>query len=163
MHHLWLQKLTDFTHFNHIIKILLTHWGRVAHICVRKLAIIDSDNGLTPGRCQAIICWNILNGALGNKLQWNLHRNLYIFIQENVFENVVLKMTAICLGLNVLIIIIHPVSHSGPVLGWGLLKLHSLISPFQEIWIHEKHSLDTLNCVRIFRCLRSSAAVTPVK
>ena len=35
------------------------------------------------------------------KRQWNLNRNLYIFIQENAFENVVWKMVAFCLGLNV--------------------------------------------------------------
>ena len=35
----------------------LTHWGRVTHICVGNLTIIDSDNGLSPGRRQAII-WN---------------------------------------------------------------------------------------------------------
>ena len=28
---------------------VLTHWGRVTHICVCKLTIIDSDNGLSPG------------------------------------------------------------------------------------------------------------------
>ena len=33
----------------------LTHWGRVKHICVSKLTIIGSDNGLSPGRRQAII------------------------------------------------------------------------------------------------------------
>ena len=36
----------------------LTHWGRVTHICVSKLTIIGSDNGLSPGRRQAIICTN---------------------------------------------------------------------------------------------------------
>ena len=35
----------------------LTHWGRVMHICVSELTIIGSDNGLSPGQCQAII-WN---------------------------------------------------------------------------------------------------------
>ena len=35
----------------------LTHWGRATHICVCKLTIIASDNGLSPGRRQAII-WN---------------------------------------------------------------------------------------------------------
>ena len=47
---------------------LLTHWGRVTHICVSKLAIIVSDNGLSPGRRQAIIWTNagiLLNGTLG--------------------------------------------------------------------------------------------------
>ena len=33
----------------------LTHWGRVTHICVSKLTIIGSDNGLSHGQRQAII------------------------------------------------------------------------------------------------------------
>ena len=37
---------------------LLTHWGRVTHICVGNLTIIGSDNGLSPGRRQAIIWTN---------------------------------------------------------------------------------------------------------
>ena len=36
----------------------LTHWGRVTHICVSKLTIHGSDNGLSPGRRQAIIWTN---------------------------------------------------------------------------------------------------------
>ena len=36
----------------------LTHWGRVTHICVGKPTIIGSDNGLSPGRRQAIIWTN---------------------------------------------------------------------------------------------------------
>ena len=40
--------------------------------------------------------------TLGNKLQWNFNWNSNIFIQENAFENVIWKMAAICLGLNVL-------------------------------------------------------------
>ena len=46
----------------------LTHWGRVTHICVSTQTIIDSDNGLSPGRRQAII-WTsagiLLIGPLG--------------------------------------------------------------------------------------------------
>ena len=34
---------------------LLTHWGRVTHICVGILNNISSDNGLSPVRRQAII------------------------------------------------------------------------------------------------------------
>ena len=37
---------------------IVTHWGWVRHICVSKLTIIDSDNGLSPGRRQAIIWTN---------------------------------------------------------------------------------------------------------
>ena len=36
----------------------LTHWGRVTHICGGKLTTIGSDNGLSPGRRQAIIWTN---------------------------------------------------------------------------------------------------------
>ena len=40
-------------------------------------------------------CWNMVNCAPGNKLQWNLNRNAYIFIQENALENVVWEISAI--------------------------------------------------------------------
>ena len=41
---------------NHITMIrLLIHWGRVTYIRVSNLTIIVSDNGLSPGRRQAII------------------------------------------------------------------------------------------------------------
>ena len=45
----------------HPRKHALTHWGWVAHICVGKLTIISSDNGLSPGRHQAII---LINAAI---------------------------------------------------------------------------------------------------
>ena len=52
----------------HTRMISLTHWGRVTHICVGNIIIIGSDNGLSPGRRQAII-WNnagiLLIGTLG--------------------------------------------------------------------------------------------------
>ena len=38
--------------------LMLTHWGRVTHICVDDITIIGSDNGLSPGRHQAIIWTN---------------------------------------------------------------------------------------------------------
>ena len=38
--------------------MLLTHWGRVTHICVGNLTIIGSDNGVSTYRCQAIIWSN---------------------------------------------------------------------------------------------------------
>ena len=70
----------------------------MTHICVSKLTIIGSDNGLSPGRRQAIIWtngqwWNIVNWTLGNKVQLNLNRNLNIFIF--IQENAVWKMVAI--------------------------------------------------------------------
>ena len=65
-----------------------------------KLTIIGSDNGLLPGRCQAIIlvlnqCWNIVNWTLRNKRQWNFDRNSTIFTEENMFENVFCEMMSI--------------------------------------------------------------------
>ena len=36
----------------------LTHWGQMRHMCDSKLTIIGLDNGLSPGRCQAIIWTN---------------------------------------------------------------------------------------------------------
>ena len=78
--------------------VSLTHWGRVTHICVGKLTIIGSDNGLSPDRRQAIIWTNdgiLLIGPLGTKLQWNFNRNSNIFIQENALENVVCEMASI--------------------------------------------------------------------
>ena len=53
----------------------LTHWGRVMHICVGKLALIGSDNGLSPRRRQAIIWTNAgitLIGPLGTNFSENL-------------------------------------------------------------------------------------------
>ena len=51
--------------------LLLTHWGRVTHICISKLTTIGSDNGLSPSRRQAIIWTNaglLLIGPLGTNL-----------------------------------------------------------------------------------------------
>ena len=47
---------------------VLTHWGRVTHICVGNLTITGSDNGLSPGRRQAITWTNVgilLIGPIG--------------------------------------------------------------------------------------------------
>ena len=64
----------------------LTHWGQVTHICVSKLIIIDSDNGLSNHYLNK--CWNIVNWAFWNLLQWHLNRNSYIFIWEKCIWNV---------------------------------------------------------------------------
>ena len=54
--------LGRFHHVNSCICVsvvnLLTHWGWVTNICVGNLTIIGSDNGLSPGRRQAIIWTN---------------------------------------------------------------------------------------------------------
>ena len=43
----------------------LIQWGRTTYICISKLTIIGSDNGLSPGRHQAII-WTIARILLMN-------------------------------------------------------------------------------------------------
>ena len=48
---------------------------------------------LTTHICVSRPQW--VNQTLGNKLQWNLNKDLYISIQENVFGNVVRKLEAI--------------------------------------------------------------------
>ena len=82
-----------------------THWGRVTHICVGNLAIIGSDNGLSPRRRQAIIWTNtgvLLIGPLGT-----IFSEIQIEILTFSIKKRHLKMSAkwwpFCLGLNVLI------------------------------------------------------------
>ena len=38
-----------------------TRWGQVTHLCVRKLTIIGSGNGFSPGQRQAMVCLNIVD------------------------------------------------------------------------------------------------------
>ena len=83
----------------------LTHWGRVTHICVGKLTIIGSDNGLSPRRRQAII-WTNDGILLIGPLETNFNEIL-IEIYTFSFKKMHLKMLSgkwrpFCLGLNVL-------------------------------------------------------------
>ena len=84
---------------------VLTHWARVMHICISKLTIVASDNGLSPGRRQAIIWTNagiLLIGPLGTNFN-----EILIEIHIISFKKFHLKMSSgkrrpSCLGLNVL-------------------------------------------------------------
>ena len=83
----------------------LTHWGQVTHKCVGRLTTIDSDNGLSPGRRQAIIWTNagiLVIGHLGTNFS-----EILIEIHTFSFKKIDLKMSfgkwrPSCLGLNVL-------------------------------------------------------------
>ena len=87
------------------------------HICVNKLTITSSDNGLSPGRRQAIIWTNagiLLIGSLGTNFS-----EILLGIQTFWFKKMHLKMSSakwrpFCLGLNVLI---H-VSKMTPLTSW---------------------------------------------
>ena len=77
----------------------------MTHICVSDLTVIDSDNGLSPGRRQAIIGTNagiLLIRPLGTNFS-----EILIEILILSFKNMRLKVSSakrrpFCLGLNVL-------------------------------------------------------------
>ena len=71
---------------------ILTHWGRMTHICVSKQSIIGSDNGLSPGRRQAIIwtnAWILLSGTLGTNFS-----EILIAIRIFSFTKIGLKVSS---------------------------------------------------------------------
>ena len=82
-----------------------TNWGQVTHICVGKLTITGSDNGLSPRRYQAIIRTNagiLLIGPLETNVS-----EFVIGIQTFSFRKMHLKMSSakwrpFCVGPNVL-------------------------------------------------------------
>ena len=85
---------------------ILTQWGWVTYICIGKLAIIGSDNGLPPGRRQTINSTNaaiLLITPLGTNFS-----EILIGIQTCSLKNMHFKMSSakwcpFCLGLDVLI------------------------------------------------------------
>ena len=83
----------------------LTHWGRVTHICVNKLTIIGSDNGLSPGRRQAIIWTNA--GILSMRTIETNVSEILIQINKFWFKKMYLKVSSgkwrpFCVGLKML-------------------------------------------------------------
>ena len=86
-------------------KVIITHWGRVMQISVSNLTIIVSDNGLSPGRRQAIIWTNA-----GKLLIWPLGTNVSEILIEILtfsFKKMHWKVSSVkrrpfCLGLNVI-------------------------------------------------------------
>ena len=83
----------------------LTHWGRVTHICVNKLTIIGSDNGLSPGQRQAIIWTNagiLLIQSLGTNFSEILIEVLTFSFKKMHLNMSSAKWRPFCLSLNVL-------------------------------------------------------------
>ena len=75
--------------FGWIKNWFLTHWGRVTHICVGNLTIIGSDNGLPPGRRQAITCtnvWILLIGPLGTNFSEMLIEILTCHSRKSIWK-----------------------------------------------------------------------------
>ena len=85
--------------------IVLTHWGRVTHMCVSKITSIGSDYCLSPGWHQAIFWTNARIFFI-----WPLGTNfseVFIEIHKFSFKKMHLKMSSakyrpFCLGLNML-------------------------------------------------------------
>ena len=101
----------------------LTHWGQVTHIYVGNLTIIGSDNGLSPGRLQAIIWTNdgiLLIGPLGTNFS-----EILIGIHKFSFTKIHLKMSSakwgpFTLGFNALMPLFPScICPSRPWGGWG--------------------------------------------
>ena len=107
LHIIWVMVSLLLSHWNLInpISAVLTHWGRVTHICVFNLTIISSDNGLSPGRRQTIIRTNagiLLIGPLGTNFS-----EIFFGIQVFSFKKMHVNMSSakwrpFCLGFNVL-------------------------------------------------------------
>ena len=75
------------------------------YVCIGNLTIIGSDNGLSPGSCQAIIWTNVgilVNWTLRNKLQWILIEILIFWLKKMRLKVSSAKSWPFCLGLNVL-------------------------------------------------------------
>ena len=105
--YLWMKSFVFWLKFHRslFLRVQLTHWGRMIHICVSKTTIIGSDNGLSPDRRQAIIGTNagILSiGPLGTNFS-----EILIKCYSFSFKKMHMKMSSgkwrpSCLGLNVL-------------------------------------------------------------
>ena len=67
----------------------LTHWSRVTLLCVSKLTIIVSDNGLLPGRGEPLSETMVRYCQLDpwEQVTGNFNRNYVIFIQEDTFDS----------------------------------------------------------------------------
>ena len=85
--------------------VQITHWDRVTHMCVSKLTITDSDNGLAPGRRHAIIwtnagmLWIWLLGTKFSEILIEIHISSYKKLHNKMPSA---KCRPFCLGLNVL-------------------------------------------------------------
>ena len=96
----------------------------VMRICIREVTVIGSDNGLSPGRRQAIIwtsagillIWSLGTTCVGilSKIHTFLLKNIHLKISST-------KWHPFCLCLNVLIQYIH--KHASRKLDWAATEL----------------------------------------
>ena len=132
------------THEHDVIR--LTHWGRATHICVSKLTIIASDNGLSPGRRQAII-WNNA-GILSIELLGTNFSEILFEILTFSFKKMRLKVLSakwrpFCLGLNVLTFatIRYPVAMATPNYRGNQIRHNLLVGNCKTIYLAQPEAV----------------------
>ena len=111
----------------------LTHWGRMTHICVNRLPIIGSDDGLAPGRHQAIIWTNA--GILLIRTSGTHFSEILSKIHTSSLKKMHLKMSSakwrhLCPGVNVLIQWIRPED------GFMVSLIQIRFNKIRHEWIH---------------------------
>ena len=84
----------------------ITHWGRMAHICVSKLNNIGSKNGSSPFRHQAIIWTNVRLTSIC--ILRTVFSEILSTIHTFIFTTMHVKMSSakwrpFCLGFNWLV------------------------------------------------------------
>ena len=125
----------------------LTHWGWATHICIGKLTIIGSDNGLSPGRRQAII-WAIAGILLIGPLGTNFSEIL-IGIQTFSIKKMHLKMSSakwrlFCLGPNELIRVTRTLLKIS-AMGYNLHHSHCCKSPVENFQGNNKENTKSVH------------------
>ena len=117
----------------------------MTHICIGKLTIIGSDNGLSPGRRQAVI-WTYAGLLLIRHLGTNFSEIL-IGIQTFSFKEMNLKLSSakwrpFCLGLNVLKRHDHEFASSGSSV--GIIPILN----YCYVWFHRWVSIDFARVIK---------------
>ena len=86
---------------------IVSNWGRMSHICINKLTIIGSDNGLSPEQHQVIIWINagiLLIGSLGTNFSEILSKIQIFSLMKIYLKMLSAKWRPFCPRFNVLIV-----------------------------------------------------------
>ena len=139
-----------------IIEWQLTHWGRVTHICLDKLTTIGSDNGLSPGRRQAIIWTNagiLLIGLLGTNVSEILIKIHTFSFKKTHLKIPFAKWRPFCLRLNELNKTVIGVGHGWAITSHRKWRVWLLIHMQISINLRQYHFL---MCFYGFLAIKSS-------
>ena len=117
----------------------LTHWGQVTQICVSNLTIINSDNGLSPHRRQAII-WTdagiLLIPPLGTKFSEILIKIHTFSFKKMHLKTLSAKWRPFCVDFNVLTLNVRGPSYFGlsRSISWLLMPWLLSLPGHQHPW-----------------------------